>query len=157
MNMQNRTVLIVAVLLSLSVGSIAIAEPGERGKRDHQGFFGGGFGESGQLSARMAERLGLDEAQRQSVKNIELAAKPEITALRERMQVNRDKLKALDAEDPNRSAALNDIATETGQLATEATLLFDRIRTEVAAVLTVEQRAQLAKHLDGRGQGGRRK
>ena len=62
--MNNRIAVILAVLVSLSVGSIALAESGERSKRDHYGLFGGGFGESGQLSDKMAERLGLDDTQR---------------------------------------------------------------------------------------------
>lgn len=155
--MNNRIAVILAVLVSLSVGSIALAESGERSKRDHYGLFGGGFGESGQLSDKMAERLGLDDTQRQSVQNIQLAAEPEVTALRERMQLNRDKMKALEADDPNRSAALNAIAVENGQLAMEATLLFDRIRNEISAVLTDEQRAQIEQHLEGRGKRGRKK
>ena len=109
----------------------------------------------------MADRLGLDETQRQTVQNIQLAAEPEIAALRERMQANRENMKALnsnDANDPNRSTLLNDIAVEKGQLATEATLLFDRVRNEIGAVLTDEQRAMAEEHRGTKGKrGGREK
>ena len=91
----------------------------------------------------MADRLGLDETQRQAVQNIQLAAQPEITALRERMQANREEMKALDPNDPNRPTLLSEIADEKGQLAAEATLLFDRVRNDVSAVLTDEQRDEV--------------
>jgi Spy/CpxP family protein refolding chaperone len=70
------------------------------------------------------------------------------------MQANREKMKALDANDPNRSALLNDIAVEKGQLATESTLLFDRVRNEFSAVLTDEQRAKVEGHRGGMGKRG---
>jgi Spy/CpxP family protein refolding chaperone len=139
---------LIASLIASLIGSTVFAESGERS--------GGDFGAPGHFSEKMADRLGLDETQRQTVQNIRLAAEPEVTALRERMQANREKMKALDANDPNRSALLNDIAVEKGQLATESTLLFDRVRNEFSAVLTDEQRAKVEEHRGGKGKRGRR-
>ena len=161
--MNHRIAAIMLILIASSVGSTVFAESGERsnadrgGRGDHHGMSGGGFGAPGRFSEKMADRLGLDETQRQAVQNIRLAAEPEVTALRERTQANREKMKALDANDPNRATLLNDIAVEKGQLATEATLLFDRVRNEVSAVLTDEQRAKVEEHLNGRGLGGKGK
>ena len=93
----------------------------------------------------MADHLDLDDAQRERVQNILEAAKPEIEALRDQGRANREALNTLDPNDPAYSAALNDIAVSNGQLATEGTLLFTRIRTEVDAVLTEEQREKLAR------------
>ena len=146
--MKNRIAAVMVVLIASSIGSTVFAESGERSHGDRHGMSGGGFGGSGQLSERMADRLGLDETQRQSVQNIQLAAQPEISALRERMQVNREKMRALDPNDPNRTALLSDIAAENGQLAAEGTLLFDRVRSEVSAVLTDEQRAKFEQRRD---------
>ncbi len=155
--MRNRTAALMLVLIAASAGSAVYAESGERSGRDRgdrHGMSDGGFGAPGHFSEKMADRLGLDEAQRQTVQNIRLAAEPEVTALRERMQANREKMKSLEANDPNRSALLNDIAVEKGQLATESTLLFDRVRNEFSAVLTDEQRAKVEEHRGGKGKRG---
>ena len=146
--MKYRIAAIMVVLIASSVGSTVFAQSDERPQGERHRMPGGGFG---QLSERMADRLGLDETQRQSVQNIQLAARPEITALRERMQSNREEMKALDPDDPNRSASLSEIADEKGQLAAEATLLFDRVRNEVSAVLTDEQRTKFEQGRDRMG------
>ena len=93
----------------------------------------------------MADHLDLDDTQRDAVNNIIEAAKPEIQALREKARANREALEALDASDAAYSTELNNIAISNGELATEGTLLFTRIRTEVHAVLTDEQIAKLER------------
>lgn len=151
--MNNRIVTITLVLIASLVGTTVLAESGERFGRDR----GDRHGMSGHFSEKMADRLGLDDTQRQTVQNIQLAAEPEVTAMRDRMQANREAMKSLDPNDPNRSVLLNDIAVEKGQLATEATLLFDRVRAELSAVLTAEQRAMVEEHRGDRGkQEGKR-
>ncbi|MGI9271725.1 MAG: Spy/CpxP family protein refolding chaperone [Woeseiaceae bacterium] len=159
--MKNRIAAIMLVLMTASLGASVYAETDDRAKRDRgdrHGWSGEGFGAPGAFSEKVADRLGLDETQRQTLENIKLAAEPEMTALRERKKANSEKMKALDPNDPNRSALLNDIAVENGQLATEATLLFDRVRGEISAVLTDEQRAKVAEHVGRKGKGrkGRR-
>ncbi|MDH3265445.1 MAG: Spy/CpxP family protein refolding chaperone [Gammaproteobacteria bacterium] len=64
---------------------------------------------------RMASRLGLDETQKQQIENIHLAAQPEIDALEEQMKALREARQAV----------------------------AERIRGEVDAVLTDEQRSKL--------------
>jgi hypothetical protein len=63
----------------------------------------------------------------------------------------------LDPNDPNRSALLSEIADEKGQLAAEATLLFDRVRNDVIAVLTDEQRTKFEQGRDRMGKRGGKK
>ena len=93
----------------------------------------------------MADHLDLDDTQRTQVRNIVEAARPEFEALREQMRANRDALISLDAENPGYSTILNDIATSNGRLASDGTLLFTRVRSEINAVLTDEQRDKLAR------------
>ena len=156
--MRLHIVAIMVLLVASLVGSGAVAEPGERGMHGQPGMSRGAFGESGQFTDKFAERLGLDDTQRQSVQNIHDAARPEIDALRERMKANRESMRVLDVSDPNRSVLLNQLAAENGQLTAEGILLSDRVRNEVNAVLTDEQREMLAKgrnnvdkRRDGRG------
>jgi len=136
---------IMAVLAVSLVGAGAVAGPGELGMNDRPEMPGSGRSGSGQLTEIMGDRLGLDDVQRQSVQNIHDAAKPEMDALRESMKANRTSMRALDANDPNRSSLLNQIALEKGQLVADGILLSDRVRGEVDAVLTDEQREKLAK------------
>ena len=157
--MNKRIATIMLVLVASTAGTTVLAESADRSKSDRgdrHGMHADSFAAPGHFSEKMADRLDLDETQRQAVQNIQLAAAPEITALRERMQANRENMKALEPNDPNRSALLNDIAIEKGQLTTEATLLFDRVRNEVGAVLTDEQRAMVEEHRSGKGKRGRR-
>lgn len=68
----------LALLSMLAFASSAYADDGPR--RGH------GMDGPVLISERMADRLGLDETQRQSVQNILDAARPEFEALRERVQ-----------------------------------------------------------------------
>lgn len=144
----NKTVVLALVSsAALATGAYASAS-GDKGQRDRH-FGGPGFGmpQPGMISERMADRLDLDDAQREIVKNIMSAAKPEIEALREQLRTNHDALKSLSADDPE----VQNIASSNGALATEATLLFTRVRSEIDAVLTDEQRAKLAEFKERKG------
>lgn len=141
----NKYVLLALVSSAvLATGAYADFD-GKKGRGDRQ-FGGPGFGmpNPGMISERMADRLDLDDTQRESVESIMSAAKPEIKALREQLRANHDALKTLSVDDPE----VQNIALSNGTLATEGTLLFVRIRGEIDAVLTDEQRAQLAELKD---------
>lgn len=139
-----------AVLLGLASSAIlatAVYADFDGRKGSHDRHFGGpGFGmpQPDMIVARMAEHLDLDDVQRESVENIMSAAQPEMEALREKVRANREAMRTLGANDPE----LQNIAISNGELATEGTLLFTRIRSEVDAVLTNEQRAKLAEFKD---------
>mgnify|MGYP001821667869 FL=1 len=153
---MNKTALLALVASSLLAESADADVDDTKGPRGER-FDGPGFGmpHPGMMMGRLAERLDLDEAQRESVDNIMSAAKPEIKALRERAKANHEALKALGPGDPE----VQNIAISNGELATEATLLFARVRSEIDAVLTDEQRAELAELQDRAGdrRGDRKK
>jgi len=137
----------------LSTAAYAGSGEGRHGPTRHFGGPGFGMHEPGMLIGRMAEHLDLDDAQRESVNNIVSAAKPEIEALREKVRANHEALRTLDASDPE----VQNIAISNGELATEGTLLFSRIRSEVNAVLTDEQRAKLDTAKEHRRERGERR
>jgi Spy/CpxP family protein refolding chaperone len=145
---MNKTALLALLTSSLLAASAHADFDDRKGPRGER-FDGPGFGmpHPGMMMGRIAERLDLDEAQRESVDNIMNAAKPEIKALRERTKANHEALKALGPGDPE----VQNIAIANGELATEATLLFARVRAEIDAVLTDEQRAELAELKDRAG------
>ncbi len=132
----------IALMAAVSLAVISTAALAERG--GPPGMFGG-FPGPGLMLEHMADHLDLDDAQRDAVNNILEAAKPEIEALREKARANREALEALDANDAAYSTELNNIAMSNGELATEGTLLFTRIRADVHAVLTDEQIAKLER------------
>ena len=145
---MNKTALLALLTSGLLAASAYADVDDNRGPRGER-FDGPGFGmpHPGMMMGRIAERLDLDEAQRESVDNIMNAAKPEIKALRERAKANHEALRALGPADPE----VQNIAISNGELATEATLLFARVRGEIDAVLTDEQRAELAELKDRAG------
>ena len=142
--MKIHTVVLLAVVSTLAFSTSAYADFAG-GPRGLFGAGPGGFPGPGLMIEHMADHLDLDDTQRDSVRNILEAAKPELDALREQARGNRAALMALDSSDPAYSTELNNIAVSNGQLATEGTLLFTRIRSEVNAVLTDEQRDKLAR------------
>ncbi len=141
--MKMYTVMLLAVVSTLALSTSANAEFGG-GPR---GLFGPGAGFPGPelMFEHIADHLELDDTQRESVQNILGAAKPELEALRDQARSNREALMALDTSDAAYSAEVNNIAISNGQLATEGTLLATRIRGEINAVLTDEQREKLAR------------
>ena len=143
--MKIPTIALLAVVSMTAFSTSAEAGPG-RGPGPLFGDGPGpGFPGPGVMLEHMADHLDLDDTQRENVRSILDAAKPEIDALREQARANREALEALDPGDPAYSTELNDLAVSNGRLASDGTLLFARIRTEVHAVLTEEQLGKLAR------------
>ena len=78
----------------------------------------------------------------QSHDNILAAAKPEMEALRDRARAGRTSMESLDVNDPDYGSKLQNASTEIGALASEAALLYGRLRADVYAVLTPAQQAE---------------
>ena len=153
MNTKKAGLLAFVTVAMLSTIAFAGGKDGRPGPDRHFGGPGFGMPDPGMIIGRMAERLDLDDAQRESVKNIMDAAKPELKVLREQLRANHEALQALDAGDPE----VQNIAISNGQLATEGTLLFSRIRGEIHAVLTDEQLAKAAELKEQRKERGERR
>lgn len=119
--MRKHVAAIMSILVASMVISVASAEPDRHGG-DRAGLPGGGAPMSAEKADRMADRLGLDDAQKQTIENIRLAAQPEFEALQEKMKALQEERKAL----------------------------ADRVRSEVDAVLTDEQRSKLEEGRAGR-------
>lgn len=150
--MKTQLTALLALASMLALAPIAQAQPGG----GPGGLFGPGPGPVAMLE-HMADHLDLDDTQRAQVENIMEAARPEFEALREQLRANREALESLATDDPAYATELNDIAVSNGQLATEGTLLFTRVRSEVHAVLTEEQRDKLARSKERMRQAFERK
>ena len=93
----------------------------------------------------LSRKLELDETQQQEIDNILSAAKPSMDALRERAEANRKAMHELDASDSNHEAKLNNLAAEKGAIVSEQAILHGRLKADIHAVLTPEQRQELAE------------
>ena len=141
------------VVIAVSGNSLAQDEAGAAADDGHPRTrhydAGRGFGSPEEMIGRIAERLDLDETQRQEVSNIVAAAKPALESLRERSRTNREAFFALDVNDQDYGAKLQDLSAESGELAADLTLVAGQLRADVNAVLTEEQRAMLAERMAG--------
>jgi protein CpxP len=134
---QSMNALAVIMLLATSMAASA------------QGFDGspemrGKFADPERLVQHLSRRLDLDDTQQQALANVVDAAAPEMSELRESARANRDAIRELDVNDPDYDAKLSNLARENGELASTATLLHGRLRAEMNALLTPEQRETLA-------------
>ena len=160
--MAMQKILLIAVLVTSGLtGQIAVAQEEGSDATPESRFEGrrGQWRDRGgpaDIIGRMVRKLELDEAQQEDVRNIMTAARPEFESLRERGQANRLAVQSLDVDDPDYGASLQNLAAESGDIATSLTLLHGRVRSDVLAVLTPEQQAELAEMRQKRGERGRR-
>jgi Spy/CpxP family protein refolding chaperone len=165
MNRKYTTILAATVALFLAGGATAGdpqdagAEDANRGDRDkrmaHRGQRESMRPE--QMIRRMTHRLDLDETQAEQVRNIVASVKPEFESLREKGQAHRTAMRDLDTEDADYDAKLQDLSAARGELAALSTELRGRIRVDVDAILTPEQREKFAMAAEkGPGQRNRR-
>ncbi len=103
------------------------------------------FGDPSRMLKMMTRHLDLDDTQSLNIENILTAAKPEIDALRERAQATRQAMHELDVNDSAYGTDLQNLSTQIGALTSEATLLHGRLRADVFAQLTEEQRERAAE------------
>jgi len=137
----------------LAAGTAVAQDAGQSGMdRDHGGDKGKRMADREhrrsmgpeRMASMMTRRLDLDEAQAEQVSNIIAAAKPEFDSLREKGHANREAMRDLNVEDADYDAKLQNLSADQGELATSASELRGRIRAEVHAVLTPEQREKMA-------------
>jgi Spy/CpxP family protein refolding chaperone len=141
-----KTTTFLLVLLAVTGGTVYAGQE-DTGQKNHQERSPGlteGHGLPGFIPERMIERLGLDDVQAQSVRNVMEAARPEFDALRERGRSLRASLRDLDPEEPSYGARLQDLSTDSAQVAADLVLLTGRVRAGIHAILTPEQRQSLA-------------
>ncbi|MCH8071796.1 MAG: periplasmic heavy metal sensor [Proteobacteria bacterium] len=148
-----------AVMMCTAAGTYAFAQDseGNDGKRHMRGashrMHHDGFGDPARMLEMMTRHLELDDTRSQTIGNILEAAKPDIDALRERVQATRKAMRELDVSDPGYWDKLQTLSTDIGALTSETALLHGRLRADVFAELTPEQRERAA---EGRSRMGDR-
>ncbi len=149
--MKNILAATIAVMMCTAAGTWAFAQDSQsddgnrhmRGARHHMNH--GEFRDPARMLEMMTRHLDLDDTQAQTIGNIFEAAKPEINALRERADATRKAMDELDIDDRAYGSELQRLSTDIGALTSEATMLQGRLRAEVLAQLTPEQRDRAAE------------
>ena len=133
--MKSKTTAILAVAAILVIGvAFAIAQ-----RSMHKGF--GGHGMRGRQGAMMMlRRLDLTSDQQAKVKEIFEANKGTVQPLREQLKANHEKLAALGGNfDEGQVTA---IAKEQGELMSQMIVARQKVKAEIFAILTDEQKAK---------------
>ena len=139
----------LSIALFAATSGAAVAAQGHDGGHDgkHRSHRGAGMhdaGDPGRMVRHLTRRLELDETQQQKIDNIVSAAEPEMDALQQRADANRLGLQELRTNDSSYDAKLHELAAEKGAIATERALLHGRLKSDINAVLTPEQRSELS-------------
>jgi Spy/CpxP family protein refolding chaperone len=128
---------LLAVATGFSPASAAdgasAATPGAPGERHH------GFGPEHVFS-----KLGLTAEQKASIKSIVTAARPQMQTLHGQMQANHLKLIQTKPDDPNYANVVAAVAQSNATLASQRTTQAAELRSQMYAVLTPAQKAELA-------------
>lgn len=148
-------IIAAAVLATGVLFAFAQKHDGEKGRGGHRG---GEFGRGG----FMLRGLDLTADQQAQVKAIMEAARTNSQATRGALKANHDKLDVLTAGGAFDEAAVTAVANEQGALTAKMIVDRERTKSQIAAILTPEQKAKAAEmkasfkdHFKGRMRGGR--
>jgi Spy/CpxP family protein refolding chaperone len=89
-------------------------------------------------------KLDLNAAQKQQIKEIMTAARPQMQSLREQMQANSLKLWQTQPSDPNYAGIASQVSQTHGSLAAQMMMQRADVRAQVFKILTPAQQGQLA-------------
>jgi len=156
-----RTLVIATAIAGGVAAGIAYAAPPGAGEgcaygRQSMGMGPGmGMGRHGMDSDshidRMAGMLDLSKEQRDKVRAIVDKARPQTRALRDKLSENRTQLHALMQQDAVKEADIRKLADSQGKLIADMIVQRSKMRNEIHAVLTPEQREKLQQRMQNRG------
>jgi periplasmic protein CpxP/Spy len=106
--------------------------PGPHGWHHHEGPW------------HLLGKLGLNAAQKQQIKEIMTAARPQMQTLHEQMRANSVKLRQTSPTDPNYAGVVSQVSQTEGSLAAQMMTQRADVRAKVFKVLTPAQQGQLA-------------
>jgi Spy/CpxP family protein refolding chaperone len=139
---------VAAVTVLASAGVVLAGDPAANGPPAHEHppgldpMWGGGM-LGPQWLGRMADELGLSAEQRQTIKGLFEAARPQLQAMRESVRSNTDKLRGTMPDDPNYATVVAQVSQAAGELASRMVTEGSQLRSQVYAVLTKDQKAKL--------------
>jgi Spy/CpxP family protein refolding chaperone len=151
-----KTLLIGTALAGSVIAGLAYAMPPGGGESCQHAGHGMGFGHRGMDADsyidRMAQRLDLTTEQRDKVRALVDKARPQTRALRDKMSENRKQLHALAVQGTAKESEVRKLADSQGKLIADMIVQRSKLRSEISAVLTPEQREQLQQRFKHHGQ-----
>jgi len=140
----NRTTKVASVVAVVAVaGALAVSQAVVRHARMHMGD---GFGPSPEhIVAFMTDALDLTDAQQTQAKAILDKEKPNFEPLIKQMADGHKQMRALEENATFDEAAVRTLATQQAQTMTELIVTKARVKSELFAILTADQRAKATK------------
>ena len=165
-----------AVSVAALVAASAFAAGPERGGPPRDGRHGGmhmggmhmdGMGMHPRMLERMADELGLSDAQRQTIRGLYESARPAMQANREQLRQSAAQLRDVEPGSKDYQSTVERASRTAGELASRAVSDAAQLRAQVWAVLTPEQRVKakqmretmrerMTKRMQERGGPGKR-
>lgn len=152
MGMKKYVISAVAALALVLTAAFAAGQA-EQAQQKHM------RGEHGMFGARMAQQLGLSDAQRQQIKSIMETEKPKMQPLMQQLKAERQEMDSLTTSGTFDEAAVRAAASKQAQTITDVAVERARVKSQIFAVLTPEQRTkaqEMEKNFAGHGFGHRR-
>jgi protein CpxP len=104
-----------------------------------------GFGGPGGEFHHMLKQLDLTSDQHAQVKAIFQKEKPTLQPLMQQMRQSHEAMKALEAAGPFDEAKVTALATQNSQTMIQLEVEHERVKSEIMAILTPDQKAKLAQ------------
>ena len=143
-NRTTKTLSIVAVVTL--AGALAVSQAVSRHR--HMGM-GDGFGPSPEhIVAFMTDTLDLTDAQQAQAKQILDKEKPNFTPLMQQLKDGHKQMRALEESSTFDEAAVRSLVTQQAQAMTELIVTKARVKSELFAILTTDQKAKATKMLN---------
>ncbi len=151
--MKKLTVILMSIAL-IAVGAIFVfgqtADENKDGKRfdkrgDHAGQGRHGKRGGGKGMGMMLRGLDLTDAQKAQIKAIHEATFESAKSLRDQMKANRDQLKTATEGGAFNESQVQAIAQQQGALHAQMIVAREKVKSQVFAILTVEQKAKAAE------------
>jgi len=146
--MKKLTVAILSLVLVATGAMFVFAQDGAGNKDGKRGFGkrgghhrGGGGGGRGM----MLRGIDLTDDQKAQVKTIMQSSRESSKPLREQMKANRQKLQTLSDSGNFDQAQVQALADEQGRLTAQMIVEKEKVKSQISAILTTEQKAKAAE------------
>ena len=140
---MKKGLIIFLVMAVLGLGAVFIFA--QKGSREN---FGGGRGFGGRGFDRIAEKLKLSDEQKTQVKTIMEDSKTRIKPLTESLRESRKQAENLGLDGTFNEEQVNQLAGSQSETMKQLFIEKEKIKAQIFAVLTPEQRAEAAKMKD---------
>lgn len=142
--MKKLTVAILSIVL-VAMGAMFVFAQDGAGQKDGKRGFGKRGGHHRGGHGMMLRGLDLTDEQKTQVKTIMQSSRESSKSLREQMKANRQKLQTLSDSGNFDQAQVQALADEQGKLTAQMIVEKEKVKSQISAILTPEQKAKAAE------------